>query len=156
MTSTLIQPSCVARRRATDPLRAGDALPAEAFAAIRRRLVLEHCKWDPQVEDVSTLTPFPLLMPHAVWADLCASALRATSEAAAQADLMISHPSADGGRLVAVGRAGDDGQDDAGDDRGASDAERHDRARPGGVAEAWLPARRSTTFRSSTGEGTET
>ena len=74
MTSTLIQPSCVARRRATDPLRAGDALPAEAFAAIRRRLVLEHCKWDPQVEDVSTLTPFPLLMPHAVWADLCASA----------------------------------------------------------------------------------
>jgi hypothetical protein len=33
-------------------------------------MVLEHAKWDPQVGDVSTLAPFPLVLPADVWRDL--------------------------------------------------------------------------------------
>jgi glutathionylspermidine synthase len=52
------------------PLRAGAALDAEAFHAIRRAMVLEHCKWDPQVGDVSTLAPFPLILSAVAWREL--------------------------------------------------------------------------------------
>src|SRR5207244_726560 len=41
------------------PLRAGSPLAPGTFAALRRRAVLEGCKWDPQVGDVSTLSAFP-------------------------------------------------------------------------------------------------
>jgi glutathionylspermidine synthase len=67
-----MRPRAVARRKA--PLRAGELLPPDAFAAIRTRLMLRHCKWDPQVEDVSTLAPFPLLMSRSTWRTLCADA----------------------------------------------------------------------------------
>src|SRR5687767_11954262 len=61
----------VAPRSATLPvLRAGPALAPDAFAAIRRRLVLEFCKWDPQVGDVATLAPFPLILHRGAWRDL--------------------------------------------------------------------------------------
>lgn len=71
MTQAILQPRVV---RTRTPLRAGDLLPPDTFAAIRTRLMLRHCKWDPQVEDVSTLAPFPLLMPRATWRTLCADA----------------------------------------------------------------------------------
>lgn len=41
---------------------------------MRRQAIFDCCKWDPQVEDVATLAPFPLLLPHAVWRDLAALA----------------------------------------------------------------------------------
>ena len=52
------------------PLVAGAPLAPDRFAEVRRRMVFEHCKWDPQVEDVNVLAPFPLVLGADVWADL--------------------------------------------------------------------------------------
>ena len=52
------------------PLRTGKPLDSDSFAAIRTELVLKHCKWDPQVGDVSTLAPFPLLIENRRWTEL--------------------------------------------------------------------------------------
>ena len=49
-------------------------MPPGAFNDIRTKLILQHCKWDPQVEDVSTLAPFPLLIRRSEWSQLCADA----------------------------------------------------------------------------------
>lgn len=70
----------------TSPYRCGQRLGAAEFARLRRTLVLEHCKWDPQVGDVSTLADFPLLMPRATWQQLAgwAEALSAEALAAEQ------------------------------------------------------------------------
>src|SRR5439155_12033386 len=38
-------------------------LPASDFDRLRRRLVLDHFKWDPQVGDVETIARFPLVLP---------------------------------------------------------------------------------------------
>ncbi len=40
--------------------------PAEHLR-LRRRAIFECCKWDPQVEDVSTVAPFPLLLRREAW-----------------------------------------------------------------------------------------
>src|SRR5436190_1972738 len=48
-------------------LRAGEEVGAEEFAQVRRRMVLDCCKWDPQIGDVSTLTRFPLLLARGEW-----------------------------------------------------------------------------------------
>ncbi len=49
------------------PLQAGDALSRELFHDIRSQMVLQHCKWDPQIGDVSTISPFPLLLKSGHW-----------------------------------------------------------------------------------------
>lgn len=51
-------------------IAAGASLPAAAFERIRTRMLLRHCKWDPQVGDVSVLAPFPLVISAATWAEL--------------------------------------------------------------------------------------
>src|SRR5207248_1864959 len=38
-----------------------------------RRQILRHCKWDPQVGDVSTLADFPILLTREAWEELCES-----------------------------------------------------------------------------------
>jgi hypothetical protein len=75
------------------------ALPPADFDRVRRRLVLDHFKWDPQVGDVSTLAPFPLVLPADVVAGLgeLAEALAAET-VAAEAELL--------GRPDLVGRLG--------------------------------------------------
>ena len=37
------------------PLRTTAAIADDAFDAIRRHLVLDACKWDPQIGDIDTL-----------------------------------------------------------------------------------------------------
>ena len=37
------------------------------FAEVRRRAIFDCCKWDPQVEDISSLAPFPLLLDPCEW-----------------------------------------------------------------------------------------
>jgi glutathionylspermidine synthase len=54
----------------TAPIRCGPPIDPAAFADVRRRLVLEHCKWDPQVGDVATLAPFPLILDRPTWRQL--------------------------------------------------------------------------------------
>jgi glutathionylspermidine synthase len=65
----------------TPPYRCGDRLDPEAFARVRRSLVLEHCKWDPQVGDVGTLADFPLIMPRRTWRELAKWSEALTTEA---------------------------------------------------------------------------
>ena len=52
------------------PLTCGSHIPRSIFETIRRRMVLEFCKWDPQVEDVSTLCPYSLLLQQDAWNQL--------------------------------------------------------------------------------------
>lgn len=54
----------------TKPLRVGDELPEDLFHDVRRRLVLDGYKWDPQVGDVSTISRFPLLLSRTHWGEL--------------------------------------------------------------------------------------
>jgi hypothetical protein len=54
---------------------------AHAFAEIRCRMVLDGCKWDPQVGDVATLAPFPVVIPGAVARTLGRLAEQLASEA---------------------------------------------------------------------------
>jgi glutathionylspermidine synthase len=62
------------------------------FAILRRRALLEGCKWDPQVGDVETLTPFPLVMTVGEWNRLAWLAERLTSEAMAAEEEVLERP----------------------------------------------------------------
>ena len=64
------------------PICAGGPLSAEAFASIRTAMCLHHAKWDPQVGDVATLSPFPLILNRCVWQQLAAWAEALTAELA--------------------------------------------------------------------------
>jgi hypothetical protein len=55
-------------------------LDATRFAAVRRTLMLDHCKWDPQVGDVSTLARFALILPADEWRRLARLAERLAAE----------------------------------------------------------------------------
>ncbi|HEX8911901.1 MAG TPA: hypothetical protein VF796_06045 [Humisphaera sp.] len=76
----------------TPLLRAGPAPPPAAMADVRRRMVLNGCKWDPQVGDVATLAPFPLLLSAETWADLAADAEALAAEQLAAERALVSRP----------------------------------------------------------------
>lgn len=84
------------------PMRSGKRLPAEVFAAIRRRLVIEHCKWDPQVGDQSTLAPFPLLLKKNEWRKLSGWSQKLAAELMAAECELLHNPQWH--RLLAVPR----------------------------------------------------
>jgi hypothetical protein len=62
------------------------------FRALRTRLCLHFCKWDPQVGDVSTLTPFALALPADAWHQLAGLAERLTAEALAAERELLDRP----------------------------------------------------------------
>src|SRR5205085_9568444 len=64
----------------------------EEVARLRRRLVLEHFKWDPQVGDVETLARFPLVIPAEVEGDLAYLAEALASEAMAAERELVGRP----------------------------------------------------------------
>jgi hypothetical protein len=67
-------------------------LDAARFAAVRRRLVLDHCKWDPQVGDVSTLARFALVLPADEWRRLARLAERLAAESEAAEQELLGRP----------------------------------------------------------------
>jgi glutathionylspermidine synthase len=68
-------------RLTTDsPYLALDAVSAETAGSIRNEMALKFCKWDPQVGDAATLSPFPLLLERCHWAFLFETAEQLTSE----------------------------------------------------------------------------
>ncbi len=71
---------------------AGPVLERETFIDIRRHMALEACKWDPQVEDVSILQPFPLLLRRAQWRYLAASAEALARETCAAELALLDRP----------------------------------------------------------------
>jgi glutathionylspermidine synthase len=72
--------------------RAGRSIPPEAFELVRRRTLLEGCKWDAQVGDVATLAEFPLLLERATWLELADAAERLTAETFAAEDELLARP----------------------------------------------------------------
>jgi glutathionylspermidine synthase len=82
----------LATRRTLDavPLRAEEPLAPNLFSPLRRRAVLDGCKWDPQVGDTDTLAPFPLVLASSAWREIARQAERLTAEAIA-AEEEISH-----------------------------------------------------------------
>jgi glutathionylspermidine synthase len=74
------------------PLFAGAPVGTEEFFALRRRAVLEGCKWDPQVGDVSTLANFPLIMRATDWKELANLAEQLTVETLAAERETLSRP----------------------------------------------------------------
>lgn len=61
-------------------LACGPPLERREFWELRRRAILECCKWDPQVEDVGTLARYPILIDDEDWRRLCHDAEALFSE----------------------------------------------------------------------------
>ena len=59
----------------TLPWETPPTLSPRDFAVLRKRMIFECCKWDPQVEDVSALAPYPIVLRERAWA-LIAEAAR--------------------------------------------------------------------------------
>jgi Glutathionylspermidine synthase preATP-grasp len=74
--TTLLAPCSVA----PGALRAGLPLDESVYESVRRRMVLDYCKWDPQVGDSETIGRFPLILSRAAWKELASAAERLTSE----------------------------------------------------------------------------
>ncbi|AKF11555.1 glutathionylspermidine synthase family protein [Sandaracinus amylolyticus] len=62
------------------PLACTPALAPEAHAALRRRLIFDHHKWDPQVGDVSVIAPYALCIARRTWEHVAALALELARE----------------------------------------------------------------------------
>ena len=71
---------------------AEEAVDDKTFSALRRRMVLEGCKWDPQVGDVETLSPFPLVMKASTWRQLASQAEQLTAEAISSEEEILGQP----------------------------------------------------------------
>lgn len=86
----------MARRRRvvelTAALQFGPAIPERDFAVVRRRAIFECCKWDPQVEDVSTLSPLPLLLSADAWEEIASAAESLAREALAAEGELCARP----------------------------------------------------------------
>lgn len=58
-------------------------LDRTTWVTLRRRAIFECCKWDPQIGDVATLAPFPLVLTRAAWRELSSLAEALARELAA-------------------------------------------------------------------------
>lgn len=75
--------------RQQSPLTCGSPLAGGPFNQLRRRMVLDFCKWDPQVEDQAILCPFPLLLDRDAWQQLARWSEQLADETLrAEADLL--------------------------------------------------------------------
>jgi glutathionylspermidine synthase len=74
------------------PWRAATAIDPVSFARVRRRTLFEACKWDPQVEDVSTLSAFPLVLRREAWREIACLAGNLAAEAAAAEVELLQKP----------------------------------------------------------------
>jgi glutathionylspermidine synthase len=72
-------------------IETGPVDPAE-HARLRRRAIFECCKWDPQVEDVSTIAPFPLLLRREAWDEIASLSETLAAEAAAAEEELARRP----------------------------------------------------------------
>lgn len=92
MNGTATLPLPRSKQAGTTPLCAGPALAADQMDRIRREMVLNFCKWDPQVEDVSTLAPFPLFINRYDWDELAYLAEQLTAELLAAEVELLKRP----------------------------------------------------------------
>jgi glutathionylspermidine synthase len=62
------------------PWRIPSSLSRTDFSKLRTKLLLDACKWDPQVGDTGTLAEFPLLLTSEVWEQLATWSEALTAE----------------------------------------------------------------------------
>src|ERR1700749_3026790 len=90
MNATTVTMSTAIKRQPC-PLRALPPLDPDSFGEIRRRMILDACKWDPQVEDISTLSNFPLLLDQKSWLEIARAAEALAREAiAAEREIAVN------------------------------------------------------------------
>jgi glutathionylspermidine synthase len=76
----------------SNTLRIGRRLSRAQFSVIRRRLALEHCKWDAQVGDDTALSSAPLLLARSSWEELALLAEQLFAETLAVERELIGRP----------------------------------------------------------------
>ncbi len=69
-----------------------DPLPADLYATLRRKMMLDHFKWDPQVGDVETLARFPIVLPAGVVSDLATMAESLAAETTTAENELLGRP----------------------------------------------------------------
>src|SRR5882724_1046481 len=79
-------------QNAGSDFRVPDALDSGTFESIRRRMMLHHCKWDPQIGDICTLANFPLILHGSIWEKLSHWAEQLASETLAVEEELVQHP----------------------------------------------------------------
>lgn len=92
LTRTAIDEVRDASEQTKSGFRAERAIEPRDFYVVRRRAMLEGCKWDPQVGDNDTLCAFPLVMRRSVWKKLAVSAEKLTAEALAAEQEAVERP----------------------------------------------------------------
>lgn len=74
------------------PLRFGAQMSSAELVRVESRLIFEGCKWDPQVGDVRTLFPAPLLLNQNAWEELARLAVMLQVELEQAEDAVLSNP----------------------------------------------------------------
>jgi hypothetical protein len=91
-TAQIVSPPPLEDSGESTSIGCGAPLDHELFAGIRKRMALECCKWDPQVEDVSVLQAFPLLLRRRQWRLLAGWAEALAAETRAAEDALLERP----------------------------------------------------------------
>lgn len=74
------------------PLRAGPALAAKDHADLRRRMIFDYGKWNPQWEDTAVLAPYPLILSRSAWEEVRTAAEALAREVLAAEDELRQRP----------------------------------------------------------------
>jgi glutathionylspermidine synthase len=69
-----------------------NSLPAQTFKALRREAIFHCCKWDPQVGDVSVLSPVPLVLELGEWQSLVEQTEALAAETIAAENELLTRP----------------------------------------------------------------
>ncbi len=71
------------------PWQIVEPINAKAFEEIKQSAIFECCKWDPQVEDVCTLSALPLVLTSETWSELVALAEKLAHETIAAENAIL-------------------------------------------------------------------
>jgi len=74
------------------PWQIVEPLDARVFAEVRLATIFDCCKWDPQVEDVCTLSPLPLVLTKEAWRELVSLAEKLAQETVAAELAILQKP----------------------------------------------------------------
>lgn len=73
------------------PWQITESLDSRTFSEIRHAAIFECCKWDPQVEDVCTLSPLPLVLTVNAWEELVSLAEQLAQETIAAETFILNN-----------------------------------------------------------------
>lgn len=74
------------------PWQIVEPLGARLFSEVRHAAIFECCKWDPQVEDVCTLSSLPLVLTAEAWQELVSLAEKLAQETVAAESAIRQEP----------------------------------------------------------------